>query len=151
MDEKTAPRLQDTIRLSAEGMAKVLGNLEARVMHALWALGEAAPARAVHQEVARGHSVSPLTVITVLNKLVGKGLVRREKRDDLLHFQAVWSEADLVAHASRRVVEGILSFGPEALAASFVDLLAERNPAQLAELADAIRRRLNEAPKPPQG
>ena len=38
----------------------------------------------------------------------------------------------------------ILSFGPEAVAASLVDVLAERDPEQLAELAELIRRRLAE-------
>jgi hypothetical protein len=63
------PRLQDTVRLAADGLAKVLGDLEARVMAAVWALGVPSPARAVHDRVARTHTVAPLTVITVLNSL----------------------------------------------------------------------------------
>ena len=63
------------------------------------------------------------TVITVLNKLVEKGLLRREKRDDLLHYEARLSEDQFRAHASRRVVEGILQIGPEAVAASYRDAL----------------------------
>jgi predicted transcriptional regulator len=139
-----APRLQDTVRLSASGLAKVLGDLETRVLEAVWALGRPSPARAVHDRVVEEHAVSPLTVITVLNKLVDKGILTRRKVDDLYHYEAVMSEAAFRAHASRRVVEGILSFGPEAVAASLVDVLAERDPAQLAELAELIRRRLGE-------
>jgi predicted transcriptional regulator len=51
----------------------VLGDLEARVMQAVWEIGRPAPARAVHERVAREHSVAIHTVITVLNKLVEKG------------------------------------------------------------------------------
>jgi predicted transcriptional regulator len=140
-----APRLQDTVRLSAEGLAKVLGDLEARVMQAIWDIGRPAPARLVHARVARAHKVEPLTVITVLNKLVAKGLLARQKREDLLHYEARYSREDFVALASRRVVEGILSFGPDAVAASLVDVLAERDPEQLAELGRLIRRRLKES------
>ena len=61
---KAAMRLQDTIRLSADGLAKVLGDLEARVMEAVWALGKPVPARTVHERVIREHDVAPLTVIT---------------------------------------------------------------------------------------
>lgn len=136
------PRLHDTVRLSADGLAKVLGDLEARVMQAVWKLGAPAPARAVHLEVVRRHSVALLTVVTVLNKLVAKGLLSRAKRDDLLHYEARLSEEEFMAHASRRVVEGILSFGLEAVTASFVDVLAEQDPEQLAEMARLIRRRL---------
>jgi predicted transcriptional regulator len=139
-----APRLQDTFRLSASGLAQVLGDLEARVLQAVWALGEPVPARAVHAEVARAHQVAPLTVITVLNKLVAKGILRRAVKDGLLHYSARMTREEFVAHASRRVVEGVLAFGPDAVAASLVDVLAERDPERLAELARLIRRKLRE-------
>lgn len=145
-DRKTDPllRLLDTVRLSATGLAKVLGDLEARVMRAVWELGRPAAARVVHERVAREHDVAIHTVITVLNKLVEKGLLRREKRDDLLHFEPTLSEAEFRSQASRQVVEGILSFGPDAVTASFVDVLAERDPGQLAELARLIEKRIKE-------
>ncbi len=143
-DPSTTFRLQDTLRLSAEGVAKVLGDLEARVMHAVWALGEPVPARAVHEKVIEEHPVAIHTVITVLNKLVGKGLLRREKRGDLLHYEAALSEADFLARTSDRVVRGILSLGPQAVTASFVDVLAENDPEQLAQLGRLIQRRLEQ-------
>ena len=49
-----------------------------------------------------------------------------------------------MAHTSRRVVEGMLSFGPDVMAASFVDVLAERDPEQLAELGRLVRRKLRD-------
>ncbi|HYW08957.1 MAG TPA: BlaI/MecI/CopY family transcriptional regulator [Longimicrobium sp.] len=137
-------RLQDTVRLSAEGLAKVLGDLEARVMNAVWELAKPASARTVHERVIRDHGVAIHTVITVLNKLVDKGLLRREKREDLLHYEACLSEENFRGQASRRLMEGILSFGPEAVTASFVDILADRDPEQLAELARLVQRRLEE-------
>ena len=140
----TEPRLQDTVRLSADGLAKVLGDLEARVMEVVWELGEPAPARLVHARVTEEHQVELLTVITVLNKLVAKDLLRRAKRDDLFHYEARLSREEFMTHASRRVVEGVLSLAPDAVAASLVDLLAERDPEQLAELGRLIRRRLEE-------
>jgi len=138
------PRLQDTVRLSADGLAKVLGDLEARVLRTIWKINKPVPAREVHQRVARSHDVAPLTVITVLNKLVDKGLLARAKRDDVFHYEAQWSEEDFMVHASRRVVEGVMSFGPDVMAASFVDVLAEQDPERLAELGRLIRRRLRE-------
>lgn len=144
---KSLPRLQDTVRLSAEGLAKVLGDLEARVMQAVWRLAEPAPARAVHDLVAKKHRVALLTVVTVLNKLVAKGLLVREKRDDLLHYEARMTEDAFMAHASRRVVEGILSLDSQAVAASLVDVLAEASPEQLAELGRLVQERLKDQDK----
>jgi predicted transcriptional regulator len=142
--KRQAPRLQDTVRLSAEGLAKVLGDLEARIMRVVWVLDRPASARVVHDAVAREHKVEPLTVITVLNKLVAKGLLSRRKREDLFHYEARFTEAEFMAHASRRVVEGILSFGPEAVASSLVDVLAEQDPERLEELGRLIRKKLKE-------
>jgi predicted transcriptional regulator len=143
MDSSRPIRLQDTLRLSAEGVAKVLGDLEARVMHAVWELGEPVPARTVHEKVIEGHRVAVHTTITVLNKLVEKGLLCRRKQDDILHYSACLSEGEFRKQVSRRAVEGILSLGPQAVAASFVDLLAERDPAQLAELMRLIEDRMH--------
>ncbi len=143
-DHDEAPRLRDTVRLSAEGVAKVLGDLEARVMRVVWEIGKPATARTVHERVVEEHAVAIHTVITVLNKLVAKGLLTREKKDDILHYEACLSEAEFRSQASRRVVEGILSLGPEAVAASFVDVLADRNPEQLAELMRLIRKRMHQ-------
>ena len=135
-------RLQDIVRLSADGLAKVLGQLEARVMQAVWHLARPVPARAVHDVVAREHRVANLTVVTVLNKLVAKGLLTRAKRGDLLHYEARISEEAFTAHASRRVVEGILSLDSQAVAASLVDVLADHDPEQLAELGRLVQARL---------
>ena len=139
-----APQLQDTVRLSADGLAKVLGDLEARILQAVWDIGAAASARVVHDRIVRAHSVSPLTTITVLNKLVAKRVLSRRKIGDLYHYSPTMSEAAFRAVVSRRVVEGILSFGPESVASSLVDVLAEQNPDQLEELGRLIRRKLRE-------
>ena len=135
-------KLHDTLRLSASGVAKVLGDLETLVLRCVWELKEPVTARQVHERVADVHDVQLHTVITVLNKLVEKGVLRRDKIDNLLHYQAVMNEAEFMAHASRRAVEGVLSLSPNLVATSFVDVLAERDPAQLAELAELIQRKL---------
>ena len=139
-----SPCLHGTVRLSADGIAKVLGDLEARVLETMWAIGVRSPARVVHERIVAVHSVSPLTTITVLNKLVAKRVLSRRKIGDLYHYEATLSEDAFKAVVSRRVVEGILSFGPEAVASSMVDVLAEQNPAQLEELGRLIRRKLRE-------
>jgi predicted transcriptional regulator len=137
-------RLKDTLRLSAEGVAKMLGDLEARVIHAVWGLGAPAAARTVHERIVAEHPVAIHTVITVLNKLVTKGLLCRKKQGEVFHYRACYSEAEFRQEMSRRAVEGILSLGPHAVAASFVDVLADRDPGQLAALMRLIQERMQE-------
>lgn len=134
--------LQDTLRLSAEGVAKALGDLEARVMTVMWKMKRPMSARVVHDEVVREHPVAIHTVITVLNKLVRKGLLRRDRGGDVYEYAARVTEEQFRREVSRRAMEGIMSLGPDAVAASFVDALAEREPEQLAALAKLIQVRL---------
>jgi predicted transcriptional regulator len=142
--KRSGPPIANAIRLTADGLGVVLGDLEARIMRALWSLNRPVPARTVHEFVARHHRVEVLTVVTVLNKLVAKSLVLRTRRDGLLHYVPLYSREEFMEHASRRVVEGILSLGSAAVSASLVDVLARRDPEQLAELGHLVRRRLRE-------
>ena len=141
-------RLQNTVRLDADGIAKVLGDLEARVMDVVWEVAQPMSARAVHELVAEEHPVAVLTVVTVLNKLVDKRLLGRRKQEGVFHYAATTTRDEFVSRMSRQMMEGILSFAPEMLATSFVDVLAEQDPEQLAELARLVRLRLRAQQKP---
>ncbi|MBL8981850.1 MAG: BlaI/MecI/CopY family transcriptional regulator [Gemmatimonadetes bacterium] len=133
-----------TVRLSAEGLAKVLGDLEARVLRTVWSFDEPQPARVIHERLLDQHTVSHLTTITVLNKLVTKGILARTSWGGLFHYSALLTEEQFMKVASRHVIEGILSLQPDAVTASFVDALAEHRPEQLEELARLVRRRMRE-------
>jgi predicted transcriptional regulator len=141
-------RLQNTVRLDADGVAKVLGDLEARIMEALWVVAEPLSARAVHELIADDHPVAVLTVVTVLNKLVDKRLLARRKQDGVYHYAATTTRDEFVSRTSRQMLEGILSFAPDMVATSFVDVLAEQDPEQLAELARLVRRRMRDREQP---
>jgi predicted transcriptional regulator len=141
-------RLRGTVRLFADGVAKVLGDLEALVMRTVWTFDQPTPAREIHERVRAEHDVTIHTVITVLNKLVKKGLLLRRKKGDLLHFEAALTEEAFRVEVSRQVVEGILTLGPDAVTASLVDVLAEHDPSRLQNLAELIQKRLAEQPDP---
>lgn len=137
-------RLQDTVRLSAAGAGMLLGDLEHRVLEAAWSLDRPATARELHDRVARTHDVVYITSVTVANRLVEKGILRRGKRDDVFHYSATVSREEFSERASRHVVQRIVELGSTAVAASLVDVLAERDPEQLAELGRLVRRKLKD-------
>lgn len=138
-------RLQDTVRLTAAGAGMLLGDLEHRILEAAWCLGRPATARELHEHVARTHDVVYITSVTVANRLVEKGILRRAKQDELYHYVATLSREEFSVKASRHVVQRIVDLGSSAVSASLVDVLAERDPAQLAELGRLVRRKLREA------
>ena len=137
-------RLQDTVRLTAAGAGMLLGDLEHRVLEAVWSLGRPVSARELHERVAKTHDVVYITSVTVANRLVQKGILRREKRDDVFHYSATLTREEFSERASRHVVQRIVGLGSTAVSASLVDVLAERDPEQLAELGRLVRRKLKE-------
>lgn len=137
-------RLQDTVRLSAAGAGMLLGDLEHRVLEAAWALERPVTARELHDRVARSHDVVYITTVTVANRLVEKRILCRAKQDDVYHYAATVTREEFSQRASRHVVQRIVELGSTAVAASLVDVLAERDPEQLAELGRLVRRKLRE-------
>ena len=119
----------------------MLGDLEHRVLQAVWSVKRPITARGIHERVARTHDVVYITCVTVANRLVEKKLLRRDKMDELYHYAATMSREEFAAYASRYVVQRIVGLGPAAVASSLVDVLAEAAPEQLAELGRLVRRK----------
>ena len=76
---------------------------------------------------------------------MGKGLVKRARRDGLLHFAARQNRRDFEVYVSRRLVQGVLGFSRDLVTASFVDVRAETDPETLEELSRLVELRLAQA------
>lgn len=124
--------------LDSRGLARVLGDLEARIMEAVWRLG----APTINDIMA---TLDPAphykTVLTVANRLVKKGLLTREPTEDrALAFRAVEEREAFVERISASVASSLVSdFGHHALA-QFVRAAEETDPAYLDELQRLVQR-----------
>ena len=112
------------------GLGSLLGPLEQRVMLAVWDLGEAT-VEDVLDQAKTGHSYT--TVKTVMERLVKKGLLHRQKDGRAYVYRAAIDREGLEAQASRRVIESLMAgFGSTALS-QFAEVVRQ-DPAHLAEL-----------------
>lgn len=97
-----------------KNLEKVLGDLEADVLGALWKL-KTSDVRGIHQEVSRKRKLAVTTVATVLDRLFEKGLVERElKRAKGIRYEyrPSLTEVELKDNIVRDVVRGLLeTFG----------------------------------------
>lgn len=126
----------------------LLGDLEHALMEAAWSVGAPATARELHEVVVKTRKIELITAITVLNRLVAtKRLMQRQKIDDLFHYSAKLTRDEFMQQASRHVMERVLALGHEAVTASMVDVLAERDPDLLADLGRRVRQRLRDDAK----
>ena len=127
-----------TYRPSKDGLAKVLGELEAEVMECVWSTAEPVSARTVEEHIGKGREY--ITLVTVLNNLCRKGLLTREKEGRAFLYIPRMTKDEFVEKVSREIFSGMMSLGREAALRSFVDVLAENAPDDL----EALKKRLTE-------
>ncbi len=123
--------------LDSRGLARVLGELEARIMEAVWRLGEPTITEIVALLEPAPHYK---TVLTVANRLVQKGLLERQPASErAFAYRATEARAAFLRRISASVASGLVSdFGHDALA-QFVRAAEEIDPAYLDELQRLVR------------
>jgi predicted transcriptional regulator len=134
------PRPVITFRLRERRLRRVLGDLEADVMEVLWRRGEAS-IREVWEAVKARRSITFNTVMTVMNRLVEKGLLRREDGRGRYRYRPRMDRETLLAHVSRDVAEALVEEFGDIAVAQFVDVLREADPEKLKALERLLARR----------
>lgn len=122
--------------LDAQGLARVLGELEAKILEVVWSRG-----RVTVKDVtdALGPQANVKTVMTVMNRMVEKQCLRREREGRAFYYESVTDRETFMAQVARRVMTGLMTdFRAPALA----HLIDDADPDQLAELEARIRSRL---------
>ena len=121
--------------LDRRGLARVLGALEADILEAVWALGQPTVKDVVS---ALGPPAHRKTVMTVMNRMVEKGLLSRERRGRHFAYGAALFRDAFVGQVVDQVLTGLRAdFGGVALA-HFID---GATPEQLAELEQFLAAR----------
>jgi predicted transcriptional regulator len=117
----------------------VRGRLQADVMQIVWDLGEATvdDVRAAQPEQARS---AYTTVQTVLNRLLDRGLLERERRGKAFVYRARYDESELIARSIGERLAGASEGVRKAALLSLVDDLEPDEVDELARYANRIRR-----------
>ena len=125
--------------LDRQGLARVLGELEARIMEAVWQLS--APTGNDLCD-ALGPGAHYKTVLTVANRLVEKGLLTREPASRrAFRYRATESRDAYLDRVADSVARGLVGeFGRPSLA-RFVQAAEEVNPTFLDDLERLVRER----------
>ncbi len=125
--------------LEGSGLTRVLGDLEARIMEAIWQLGTPTGKELC---VLLGPNVHYKTILTVANRLVEKGLLIREPTADrAFRYRAAESREAFLGRVTASVASGLVGdFGRHALA-QFVEAAEAIDPVYLDELERLVRER----------
>jgi len=129
-------------KLDRRGLARVFGELEAEVMAAVWDL----QACTVADVCGRlGDGANYKTVMTVMNRLVEKGVLVRRRASRAFTYAAAESRSSFVNRVSWHVAEGLVEEYGALAVAQFVDVLDTVDPALLRQLTALIQARTDAA------
>ena len=111
----------------------LLGPLESEVMAAMWEMDQAT-VRELVDRLQQRRSIAYTTVMTIMNNLAIKGLLKRVSQGKAYQYQVVLSREAFIQRASEQAVSDVLArFGDLAIA-RFLEVTAELSPEDLERL-----------------
>lgn len=129
-----------SFKLQEKGLERIFGQLEAKIMNFLWSK-QPATIRDVHNCLNQNKPISYNAVMTVMNRLVEKGLLHRKMEGNRAYYTPVFSKTELLTKTSEKVYKGILNDFGKAAIMQFVDVIDEVDPELLDELVNLIKDR----------
>jgi predicted transcriptional regulator len=117
------------------GMAR-LGNLERDVMELVWSAPEPVTVREVHDRLARDRDIAYTTVMTVLDRLAKKSVVRRVRDGRAYRYEAAAGKDQLIADLMREALDDAGNRANRA--AALVRFVDQASPEEAAALRDAL-------------
>ena len=137
----TEPRMR---RLDQKGVAKVFGELQARVMEAVWSADAALSVQEVHEKVDPALHYN--TVLTFMERLERKGILARNKVGRAHAYRPTRSREDFTRSVTSGVLRDVIEeLGDDAIAA-FVNALEEVSSDALARLGRFLREHGHDVP-----
>jgi predicted transcriptional regulator len=123
--------------------ARVLGQLEERVMELFWAAREPLSVRDLCKQLKGRPELAYTTVMTTMDRLFKKGLLARTKDGNAFLYSAAMSRDEVHRRIVEETVSGLLEQSADPVLAAFVDTAANIDEGNLKrlELLIAERRR----------
>ena len=128
-------------RLDETGLAHIFGELEAKIMEAVWTLGKGS-VQDVMDYLSGGQHYK--TLMTVMNRLVSKGVLSRQRIGKAYIYEATQSRDAMLADVVDRMMRGLLVDFRDLTLAQIVETVETVDPEALAKLEALISRKRRE-------
>lgn len=89
------------------GLNRFFGSLEAKIMELLWETNELS-IKEVQQRLEKDKPVNFNTVMTVMNRLLEKGILDKRLQGRLSLFRPTQTKEDFIEHQSKKLTENLL-------------------------------------------
>ncbi|MCI1695073.1 BlaI/MecI/CopY family transcriptional regulator [Aneurinibacillus aneurinilyticus] len=120
------------------GLKRFFGSLEAKIMELLWEADELS-IKEVQQHLEKDKPVNFNTVMTVMNRLVEKGILKKRVQGRLSLFQPVQSKEEFMEEQSKKLTENLLDEFGGVVLNHMIDSLKEADQTLLDKLEQKIQ------------
>ena len=100
-------KLFSDFKPSQQGLAKVLGHLEAEIMEIIW-VKEKVSVREVYEELKLKREIAYTTVMTIMGRLAEKNILQKEARGNAYLYIPTMTREDFTAAMVREVIDGLM-------------------------------------------
>lgn len=127
-----------SFKYSEKGLNRFFGPLEARIMHTLWSCQELS-IKDVQKKLGQERDLSFNTVMTVMNRLLEKGILTKRMEGRTSLYRPVHSRDDFLDIQSKEITHELMEdFGP-LVVNHMIDALDEADPELLQLLEQKIQ------------
>lgn len=132
-----------SFKLTEEGLTQIFGELEAKLVEAVWNLEQANVQDIINY---LGGDLNYKTTMTVLNRLTEKGILKRHKEGRAFVYTAVASKQDLLASVFDQMVRGMFNDDFRKIAlAQLIETVEAIDPQLLEDISQLIKQRKQHA------
>lgn len=120
-------------------IGKVLGELETEVMEVIWQSSNPVSVRDVAETLQEKRKIAYTTVMTIMGRLVEKGLLKRKSLGRSYLYQPAYSKDKFLTRISRQIVKNFIASFGEAAVAHFVEAVGKLSSDKRAELNKLLK------------
>ena len=120
------------------GLNRFFGPLEANIMEYLWDKGEQS-IKAVQQSLELDKPINFNTVMTVMNRLVEKGILEKRSEGRLSLFRPVQSKEEFLEEQSKKLTENLLDEFGGAVISHMLDAMKGADQGLIEKLEQKIQ------------
>lgn len=124
---------------SEHRIGKVLGELESEIMEFVWHSLNPVSVRDVTEKLQHKRKIAYTTVMTIMGRLVDKGLLNRKQQGRAYLYKSAVSKDKFLTRISRQIIKNfIASFGERAVA-HFAEEVNRLTPIKRKELKKLLK------------
>ncbi|MBP1156963.1 MULTISPECIES: BlaI/MecI/CopY family transcriptional regulator [unclassified Paenibacillus] len=127
--------------VNEEGLNHFFGPLEARIMELLWS-SEGLTVKEVQSIVNEEHPITFNAVMTVMNRLIEKGHLKKQSsgrgRGRVSCYSTIQTKEQFIAEQTKAVTEGLIQEYGDLVVNHMVDALENADPELIARLQEKI-------------